>query len=87
MAVSGPFTMFEYLKRERDAFDLFKEAYRASFPAGPAGPPHTELDVPAPKLAAEADIEAARAALLFVPLDVIFFAAIEEERLAEIEWL
>jgi hypothetical protein len=80
--------MYEYLKRERDAFELFKAAYRANFPPGAAGPPQcAELNVPAPELVAGDEAEAALAALLFVPLDTTFFADIEEERFAEIEWL
>lgn len=82
------FELFEFLKRERDAFELFKEAYRAGFPAGAAGPPPCpELEVAAPGLAAEADAEAARAALLFVALDTDILAAVEDGRFAEIEWL
>jgi hypothetical protein len=78
----------EFLKRERDAFELFKEAYKVGFPEGASGPPvPPELNLPAPQLAAEADAEAARAALLFVALDTTFFAAVEEVSFAEIEWL
>lgn len=82
------FELSELLKRERDAFELFKEAYKVSFPkdvGGPLSPP--ELNLPAPQLTAEADAEAARAALLFVALDTTFFAAVEEGMFTEIEWL
>ncbi|HEX8335481.1 MAG TPA: hypothetical protein VF621_02055 [Pyrinomonadaceae bacterium] len=74
------------MKRERDAFELFKDAYKVGFPGGGPTVP-TELDLLAPQLAAEADAEAARAAVLFVALDTTFFAAVEEGRFAEIEWL
>lgn len=79
--------MFEYLKRERDAFELFKEAYRARFPAAAAPPPCAELNILAPQLAAEADADLARASLLFVTLDEPLLADAEEGRFAEIEWL
>lgn len=79
--------MFEFLKRERDAFELFKEAYKARFPAAAGPPPFAELNIPAPQLDAEADADAARASLLFTTLDETLFASAEEERFAEIEWL
>jgi hypothetical protein len=82
------FELFEFLKREKNAFELFKEAYRAHFPAGATGPPQgPELNIPAPQLAADADAGVARAALQFVPFDATFFAEVEEGRFAEIEWL
>lgn len=82
------FELFEFLEREKNAFELFKEAYRAQFPAGPTGPPQgPELNIPAPQLAADADAGAARAVLLFVPFDATFFAGVDERRFAEIEWL
>ena len=82
------FELSEFLKRERGAFELFKEAYKLSFPKGVGGPPTPpELNLPTPQLAAEADAEAARAALLFIALDTTFFAAVEEGMFAEIEWL
>jgi hypothetical protein len=80
--------MFEYLKRERDAFELFKEAYRAQFPAGAVGPPPcAELNITVPKLAAEADADLARVSLLFVPLYATLLASVEEGRFAEIVWI
>jgi hypothetical protein len=79
--------MFEFLKRERDAFELFKEAYRARFPAAPVPPPFAELNFPAASASAEADADAARVPLLFVTLDEPLFADAEEGRFAEIEWL
>lgn len=79
--------MLEFLKREWDAFKLFKEAYRARFPAGAGSPPSVELNIPAPRLAAKTDADSARASILFVKLDETFFAATEEGRFAEIEWL
>ena len=79
--------MYEYLKRERDAFELFKAAYRAQFPAAVAPPPRAELNILAAQLAAEADADLARASLLFVTLDEPLFADAEEGRFSEIEWL
>lgn len=80
--------MFEYLQRERDAFELFKAAYRARFPAALGGPPQVvPLNVPAPELAAGAGAEAAYAALLLVALNATPFASTDEGVFADIEWL
>ena len=80
-------TIFEYLKRERDAFELFKAAYRAGFPAA-AGPlPSVELNIPATQMGAEHDADTAGASLILVTLDETYLASPEEERFAEIEWL
>jgi hypothetical protein len=80
-------TILEYLKRERDAFELFKEAYRVQFPAGPGPLPDTELNLLAPQHAAESSAESASSTLLFVTLDEPLFANPEETRFAEIAWL
>jgi hypothetical protein len=80
--------MFEHLQRERDAFELFKEAYRARFPAGAGWPlPVVPLGVPAPELAVGADADVASSALLFVALDTILLVSPDEGVFAEIEWL
>jgi hypothetical protein len=79
--------IFEFLKRESDAFEMFKAAYRESFPPGPSPAPDAELNISAPSLAVEADANPATAFLLSVMLEEALFASPEEGRFAEIEWL
>ena len=77
--------MFEFLKRERDAFQLFKAAYKASFPPKTEPPPCAELNISPTQLASETDV--VRRSLFLVTLEEALFASPEEGRFAEIEWL
>ena len=80
--------MFEYLQRQRDAFELFKQAYRAHFPVGAgASPQVVQLNVDALEDVDATDDAAAAARVLCVALDATLLVCADDGLFAEIEWL